>query len=120
MAHELLCTELLLRICNTDGISIGGAKVEGGWKFNPYHLNGTDEKTEMCQVGTWYSPDTTDEVTVFAIVTLSDNSFHIESWLVRWVEDMGVGTNYISYILPYSSLKKYFQRWIKDQRRDQC
>ena len=123
--NELLCTDELLRICNADGISIGGVKVKGGWKYSPYYLNGTDEKTEVCQVGTWYSPDTSDEVTVFAIVTSSysptDNSFHIESWLVCWVEDMGdMGTNYISYILPYSSLKKYFQRWIKDQRCDQC
>jgi hypothetical protein len=121
MSEEVvLTTDLLLHICDTDGIPIGGAKVTGDWHYHPYYLNGTDERTDVCRVGTWYSPDTTDEVTVFALVTSSstDDSSYVESWLVRWIEDMGdSGTSYTSYVLPYPALKRFFQRWLKEQRQ---
>lgn len=122
MSEEILTTDVLLSICNADGIPIGGAKVENGWSYNPYYNNGTDCSTEVCRVGTWYSPDQTDEVTVYALVTSShnptDDYTYVESWLVRWVEDMGDGgTYYVSYVLPYPALEKFFQRWLKEQRQ---
>lgn len=122
MSEEMLTTDLLLNICNTDGIPIGGAKVTEGMSYDSYYMSGTREWTEVCRVGTWYSPDMSDEVTVFALVTSSssptDDYRHVECWVVRWTEDMGDwGTNYDSYVLPYSALKKYFQRWLKEQRQ---
>ena len=121
---EALTTDLLLCLCNTYGIPIGGAKMTGGRYYSPYYASGTDERTEVCRVGTWYSPDQRDEVTVFAIVTSScdptDNFIYIESWVVCWIEDMGDwGEYYSSYILPFSALKKYFQRWIKEFKEEQ-
>jgi len=120
--ERVLTTDLFLQICKTDGIPIGGAKVSASWHYCPYYLNGTDESTDICRVGTWYSPDLSDEVSVFAIVTSADsptdNCAFVESWLVCWTEDMGEwGTNRSSYILPFSALKKHFQRWIKEQRQ---
>lgn len=121
MSEEILTTDVLLSICSTDGIPIGGARVKEGCSYDPYYMSGSEEWTEVCKVGTWFSPDTSDEVTVFALVTSSssptDDSSYVESWLVRWVEDMGDwGVNYTSYVLPFPALKNYFQRWLADNR----
>jgi len=118
--ERVLTTDLLLQICQADGISIGGAEVDGGWSYYPYYMNGTEERTELRRVGTWCSPEKDDEVTVYAVATSSnapqDDCAFVESWVVRWVEDMGDwGTNYTSYVLPYQSLKKFFHRWVKEQ-----
>jgi len=121
--ERVLTADALLQLCNTDGVPIGGATLQDGRYYSPYYFSGTDEFTEVCRVGTWYSPDKTDEVTVFAIVTSlgSDGYSHVESWLVCREEDEGVwGTYHDSYVLPFAALKKYFQRWLKElkeQRR---
>jgi len=116
--ERALSADVLLKICNSDGIPIGGANLQDGRYYSPYYLSGTDEYTEVCRVGTWYSPDKTDEVAVFAIVTSLDGHSHVESWLVCRVEDEGDwGTYHDSYVLPFTALKKYFQRWLKELRK---
>ena len=120
--ERVLTVDELLNVCNADGIPIGGAKVKEGCKYDPYYMSGSENWTELRRVGTWFSPDASDEVTVYALVTSSsdptDDYTHVESWVVRWVADEGDrGTYYDSYVLPYPALKKYFQRWIKEQRQ---
>jgi len=117
--ERALSADVLLKICRTDGIPIGGAKVSDGWYYDPYYFSGTEEFTEVVRVDTWYSPDQTNEVAVFAIVTSLDPACsHVESWLVCRVEDEGDwGTYHDSYVLPFSALKKYFQRWLKELRK---
>jgi len=113
---ERVTAEVLLQACRADGIPIGGARVIEGRYY--YHLSGTDEFTEVCRVGTWYSPDQTEEVAVFAIVTSLDGHSHVESWLVCREDDEGDwGTYHDSHILPFPALKKYFQRWLKELKR---